>query len=97
MNPQVTVVVSVINSQRYFIVGEVSHTGAFPLAPNTTVLQALSNAGNFSQYANLGKIYVLRQENGKQTKLPFDYKQVVKGNKIEQNIVLKTGDTIVVP
>ena len=96
-NPQVTVTVSVINSQHFFIVGEVSHTGSFPLGQNMTILQAIANAGSFSPYANLSKIYVLRQANGIQTKIPFDYKQVVKGNKIDQNIQLQTGDTIVVP
>jgi polysaccharide export outer membrane protein len=61
-----------------------------------TVLQAIASAG-FTQFANTKGIYVLRTENGKQLKLPFNYKQVIKGEDIKQNIVLKPGDTIVVP
>lgn len=66
------------------------------LLPHMTVLQALSQAG-FTQFANLKAIYLLRTENGRQQKLPFNYKDVVKGNHPEQNIVLKPGDTLVVP
>lgn len=94
--PRVTVVVTQMNSQKVFMLGEVLHTGALPLLPNMTVLQALSTSG-FSQFANQKKIYVLRIENGKQLKLPFNYKMVVKGEQMEQNILLKPGDTIVVP
>jgi polysaccharide export outer membrane protein len=62
-----------------------------------TVLQALSSAGGFSQFANPKNIYILRVENGKQNKLPFNYREVIKGRNAEQNILLKPGDTIVVP
>jgi polysaccharide export outer membrane protein len=95
-DPQVTVVVTQMNSQKVFLLGEVLHTGAVPLSPNMTVLQVLSTAG-FSQFANTKGIYVLRTENGKQDKLPFNYKAVVKGEHMEQNILLKPGDTVVVP
>jgi polysaccharide export outer membrane protein len=96
-NPQVTVIVTTINSQRVYLLGEVSRPGAFPLLPNMTVLQALSSAGGFTQFAREKKIYVLRNEDGKQTKHPFDYKAVIEGKNQDQNIVLKAGDTIVVP
>jgi len=95
-DPRVTVVVTAMNSQKVYVMGEVNHTGAMPLTPNMTVLQALATAG-FTQFANTKGIYVLRTENGKQTKLPFNYKQVIKGDSIDQNIALKPGDTIVVP
>lgn len=95
--PQVTVVVTAINSQRIYLVGEISRAGAYPMLPNMTVLQALANAGGFTQFANLKNIYVLRNENGKQVRYPFNYKDVIKGQKAEQNISLKPGDTIVVP
>jgi polysaccharide export outer membrane protein len=95
--PRVTVVVTQVNSRRYFVLGEVNRAGAFPLVPNMTVLQALSSAGGFTQFANSKNIYVLRVENGKQNKLPFNYRDVVKGRNAEQNILLKPGDTIVVP
>jgi polysaccharide biosynthesis/export protein len=96
-NPQVTVIVTTINSQRVYIIGEMSRPGAFPLLPNMTVLEALSSAGGFTQFAREKSIYVLRNENGKQVKYPFNYKAVVSGKNTDQNIVLKAGDTIVVP
>jgi polysaccharide biosynthesis/export protein len=96
-DPRVNVSVSAVNSRRYFILGEVVHTGAFPLLNNMTVLQALSTAGGLTQFAKMKSIYVLRTENGTQVKLPFNYKNVVKGRQVEQNVVLKPGDTIMVP
>ncbi|MGB0006284.1 MAG: polysaccharide biosynthesis/export family protein [Candidatus Sulfotelmatobacter sp.] len=95
-DPRVTVVVTAMNSQRIYVLGEVIHTGAMPLLPGMTVLQALSSAG-FTQFANLKAIYLLRVIDGKQTKLPFNYKDAIKGRSMQQNIALKPGDTIVVP
>jgi polysaccharide biosynthesis/export protein len=95
-DPRVTVVVTAMNSRRIYVLGEVNHTGPMAMTPNMTVLQALAGAG-FTQFANTKGIYVLRVENGKQQKMPFNYKQVVKGESMSQNIVLKPGDTIVVP
>ncbi|MGD0544218.1 MAG: polysaccharide biosynthesis/export family protein [Candidatus Acidiferrales bacterium] len=96
-NPQVTVIVTAINSQRIYVLGEVTRPGAFPLLPGTTVLRGLSSAGGFTQFAKMKGIYVLRLENGKQVKYPFNYKDVVGGKHPEQDILLKAGDTIVVP
>ncbi|HXX18210.1 MAG TPA: polysaccharide biosynthesis/export family protein [Candidatus Acidoferrum sp.] len=96
-DPQVTVIVSEINSQRVYIMGEVLRAGAYPLLPDMTMLQALSSAGGFTQFANLKKIYMFRTENGKQVKYPFNYKEVISGKRPDQNVVLKAGDTIVVP
>ena len=95
-DPRVTVVVTGMNSRRVFVTGEVLHSGPMTLLPQMTALQALAQAG-FTQFANPKAIYILRTENGKQTKLPFNYREVVKGNNPEQNIALKAGDTIVVP
>lgn len=95
-DPRVTVVVTAMNSRRIFVSGEVLHTGPMALLPHMTMLQALSQAG-FTQFANVKGIYLLRTENGKQEKLPFNYKEVIKGNHPEQNIALKPGDTLVVP
>lgn len=96
-NPQVTVIVTTINSQRVYLLGEVSRPGAFPMIPGMTVLQAISSGGGFTQFARTKSIYVLRNENGKQVKYPFNYKEVINGKKPEQDIALKAGDTIVVP
>ncbi|HWZ81684.1 MAG TPA: polysaccharide biosynthesis/export family protein [Terriglobales bacterium] len=95
-SPRVTVVVSQINSKRIYLVGEVGHTGAVPMLPNMTVLQALSSAG-MTQFANTKKIYVMRIQNGKQVKLPVNYKKLVKGEQMEQNYLLQPGDTVVIP
>ena len=95
-DPRVTVVVTAMNSRRIFVTGEVAHSGAIALLPGMTILQALSSAG-FTQFANLKGIYLLRMENGRQVKMPFNYKEVVKGRHPEQNILLQRGDTVVVP
>jgi polysaccharide export outer membrane protein len=95
-DPRVTVVVNQINSKRVYMVGEVTHTGPMPLLANMTVLQAISSAG-LTQFANTKGIYVLRTEDGRQEKLPVDYKKLVKGERMEDNYLLKPGDTIVVP
>jgi polysaccharide biosynthesis/export protein len=96
-DPQVTVIVTQINSKKIFIMGEVAHQGTFPMLPHMTVLQALSAAGGFTQFAKEKGVYVLRNENGRQVTLPFNYKEVIRGKRPEQNIELKSGDTIVVP
>lgn len=96
-DPVVTVVVVQVNSQRYYVLGEVLHAGTFPLLPGLTALQALSAAGGFTQFANTKKIYILREVHGRQTKLPFDYKAVINGRDLRENVRLKPGDTIIVP
>ena len=95
-DPRVTVVVTQINSKRVYLVGEVLHPGPLPMLPNMTVLQALASAG-FTQFANTKGIYVLRTDNGRQQKMPVNYRQLIKGDAVDQNIMLKPGDTIVVP
>jgi len=95
-DPRVTVVVTQINSKRIYMVGEVTHTGPMPMLPNMTVLQAVSSAG-LTQFANTKRIYVLRTENGRQQKMPVNYRKLVKGEEMDQNYVLRPGDTIVVP
>jgi len=94
-NPQVTVTVTEINSRRVYVTGEVTRPGAYPLLPNMTALQALTSAGGFTQFSNPKKIYVLRNESGKQVKHPFNYKSVLDGK--QDDIPLLPGDTIVVP
>lgn len=94
--PQVTVMVATINSRKIHMVGEVARAGTYPMLPDMTVLQALAGSG-FTQFANTKKIYILRLENGVQKKYLFNYNKVIKGDNPEQNILLKPGDTIVVP
>ena len=95
-DPSVTVAVTAVNSQRIFMVGEVGHVGPISMSPGMTPLQAISAAGGPSPYANLKRIYILRGLGAKQQKIPFNYKQALKGDN-RQDITLQPGDTIVVP
>ncbi len=95
-DPRVTVVVTAMNSQKIYVLGEVLHPGTTLLQPNMTVLQALASSG-FTQFANTKGIYILRNESGKQQKIPVHYRSLIKGEAMDQNLVLKPGDTIVVP
>jgi polysaccharide export outer membrane protein len=95
--PQVTVIITEINSRRVYVLGQVGRPGAFPLLPNMTVLQLLSSCGGFTEFANSKKIYILRTVGDKQVKIFFNYKDVVSGRKPGDNIALQTGDTLVVP
>jgi len=94
--PRVTVVVTKAHAHRVYLMGEVIRSGPIALTPDMTVLQALASAG-FTQFANTKKIYVLRTADGHEEKIRFNYKQVIKGEAMAQNILLKPGDTIVVP
>jgi len=93
----ITVVVREINSRKAFITGEVNKPGPYPLTAPTTVLQLISLAGGLREYADSKKIVIMRSENGRQISLPFNYKEVASGKKLQQNIELKPGDTVVVP
>jgi polysaccharide biosynthesis/export protein len=91
-NPDVTVSVTDVRSKKYFIDGEVNRSGSFPLITPTTILEALSNAGGFREFANKSNIRILRG-----TKvLKFNYKEVTAGKKMEQNIYVENGDHIIV-
>ena len=94
-DPVVTVVVLGVNSQRIFTVGEVNKVGPLMLTPGMTTLQAIVSAGGLTQFANSKHIYILRNVGGKQEKIPFNYKQALKGE--NQGVALIPGDTIVVP
>jgi len=96
-NPQVTVSVTEINSRRIYVNGEVNKSGAFQLLPHMTVLQALSGSGGFSPFARIKSIYILRVVDGKPVKIPFNYKEAIRGKNPDQNIELQPGDVIVVP
>ena len=96
--PQVTVVVEKIASLNFNIVGEVNRPGDYPLTRRVTVLDAIAMAGGFKDFAKTKKVYVLRTAaNGSQERLPFNYKEVIKGQNPQQNIELQPRDTIVVP
>lgn len=93
----VTVLVRETHSKKAYVIGAVKKEGPIALRYNMTILQALAESGGITDYAKRGKIYVLRNESGKQVRLPFHYDAVIKGMAIEENILLKPDDTIVVP
>lgn len=96
--PEVTVIVQQINSQKFNILGQVNKPGSYVISNSATVLDAIALAGGFRDFAKQKSIYVLRQDaDGTQTRLPFNYKEVVKGKNSGQNIKLQPRDTIVVP
>jgi polysaccharide export outer membrane protein len=96
--PEVTVIVQQINSQKFNILGMVSKPGSYVISNSATVLDAIALAGGFRDFAKQKSIYVLRQNaDGTQTRQPFNYKEVVKGRNPAQNIKLQPRDTIVVP
>jgi len=96
-NPQVTVSVTEINSRRIYVNGEVNKSGAYAMLPHMTILQALSGSGGFTAFAKIKSIYILRMKDGKPVKIPFNYKEAIKGKNPGQNIELEPGDVIVVP
>jgi polysaccharide export outer membrane protein len=94
--PQVTVIVQGIKSRRVYLVGNVTRQGAYALEGGETVMQVLASSGGVGIYAKADSIYVLRTENGKQIRIPFQYKKALKGRG-KEDIVLQPGDVIVVP
>ena len=95
--PEVTVVVRQVNSRRIYTLGKLNTPGPYPLAPDMTVIQALSVAGSFAEWADEKNIRVIRREGGKEIQYRFNYKDFIAGKDIEQNILLKPNDTVVVP
>ena len=93
----ITIVVKEINSLKVFITGQVSKPGTYPLTTATTVIQLIALAGGLSEYANSKNIMIMRREGDKQISLKFNYREVASGKKLQQNIDLKPGDTVVVP
>ena len=98
VDPEVQVIVTQVKSHSFNVVGKVMKPGAYDLAKPTTILDSVALAGGFQDFAKLNKIYVLRKmPDGSQKMLPFDYKLVIKGRRLDQNIELQSGDTVVVP
>jgi polysaccharide export outer membrane protein len=95
-DPNVTVVLSQINSKKVYLMGEVMKTGPVEMTPGMTLLEAIASAGGLTQYANSKKIYILRSESGAHQKIPVQYKKALGGDS-SLNLTLKPGDTIVVP
>ncbi|NIO21796.1 MAG: hypothetical protein GTN76_13975 [Candidatus Aenigmarchaeota archaeon] len=95
--PTVTVIVSQINSYKVSILGKVGTPGVYPISTRTTLLEAISMAGGFAQWANQKRITVITHQGGQRKELRINYKKIVSGKDPSQNIILKRGDTIIVP
>jgi polysaccharide export outer membrane protein len=96
-DPNVSVIVKTINSRKVFVTGQVGKPGPYPLSAPTTVLQLLATAGGVLEYAKAKDIRIMRTESGKQVSYKFNYKDVIEGKNLKQNIELKPGDTVIVP
>jgi polysaccharide export outer membrane protein len=96
-NPNVTVVVMEANSFKVYISGQISKPGIYRLRSDTTLAQIISMAGGLTEWANQKKIIIIRKENGKEKRFTINYKKIVKGEDLDSNIILKSGDTIIVP
>ena len=86
-----------MNGNKIYVIGKVTSSGGFVATGNIDVVQALSLAGGMSPYAATNKILVLRRENGKLISIPFRYGDIEKGKNLQQNIVLQSGDVVLVP
>jgi polysaccharide biosynthesis/export protein len=95
--PNASVIVKQINSRKVFITGQVSKPGPYPLTAPTTILQLIATAGGLSEYADREHILLIRAERGTQTSYRFNYKEVSQQKRLEQNIELLVGDTVLVP
>lgn len=95
--PNVTVVVMEANSFKVYFSGEVKSPGVLRLRTETTLAQAISMVGGLTEWANRSKIIVIRKENGKEKRFTINYKKITQGKDLNSNIILKSGDTIIVP
>ena len=95
-DPEVSVVVTQINSKVIYLLGEVGKKGPVQMTAGMTLLEAIASAGGLTDFANSKKMYILRSEDGKHQKIRVRYKQALKGDPAS-NLLLQPGDTIVVP
>lgn len=96
-DPLVTVTVEEVSGNKIYVFGQVNRAGEFVVNPMVDVIQALSMAGGATAFAAVGDIMILRREGGRQIAIPFDYNDVVNGRDLDSNIVLQSGDIVVVP
>jgi len=95
--PTITIVVRDIKSRRVFVTGNVGKPGAYALSAPTTVLQLLAISGGLLEYAKSKDIRIMRTQDGKTVSYKFNYKEVLQGKNLQQNILLKPNDTVIVP
>jgi polysaccharide export outer membrane protein len=96
-DPSATVVVREIHSRQVFITGNVVKPGAYPLNTPMTVMQLIASAGGLKEFVGGKNIVILRRDGGREVRLNFDYQDVRKGHKLQQNVEMRPGDTVIVP
>jgi polysaccharide export outer membrane protein len=96
-DPNITVMVMEANSFKVYLSGQIRNPGVYRLRSETSLLQIISMAGGFTDWANQKKILIIRKEGGKEKRITVNYKKIVKGEDPGSNIILKAGDTIIVP
>jgi polysaccharide export outer membrane protein len=95
--PTVTVSVTGLEGNRVYVIGQVNNPGTFVMNPTLTVLQALALAGGTTAFASLNDIVIIRDTDDGQRALPFAYDDIKRGRRLEQNVQLRSGDTVLVP
>jgi polysaccharide export outer membrane protein len=93
----VSVILLNLNSLKAYVIGKVNKPGQYDITMETSVMQILSMAGGINPFADGNKILILRQINNKTVKIPFNHDQVMKGENLQQNILIQRGDVVVVP
>jgi polysaccharide export outer membrane protein len=96
-NPTISIIIQEINSFKVFIQGEVARPGVYQLKSNTTLLQVISLAGGFTEWAKKDKIAIMRKAEDKEIRIPVNYDKILSGNDMSQNLLLKKRDVIIVP
>jgi polysaccharide biosynthesis/export protein len=96
-NPVVTVTVTDAASHKFYILGEVPRTGEYPIIKDLSVLQAFALAGGFTEWASKDEIILIRREGGQKKVYKIDYKDMARGKNLEQDLLIRANDTIIVP
>ncbi len=96
-NPVVSVTVTEANSYKVYVSGQVKTPGVYRLRSETSVAQIIPMAGGFTDWANQKKILIIRNENGREKRITVNYRKIIRGSDTDSNVILKTGDTIIVP
>lgn len=96
-SPNVSVMVMEANSHKAFITGQIKNPGVYRLRTETSILQIISLAGGFTEWANQNEIIIIRKEKGQEKRISVNYKKIISGEDLSLNILLKSGDTVIIP
>ncbi|MFH1263184.1 MAG: polysaccharide biosynthesis/export family protein [Pseudomonadota bacterium] len=96
-DPEVTVIAKAVNSYKVYVLGKVTTSGMFTAKSPVSVVQVIAMAGGFTPFAKTSRVVVLRRSQGKDIRIVVDYDDIVRGRHPERNVMLKPGDTVIVP